>query len=295
MLNKNGLKMKHGTKIGWTHFPGYKGESWNPIVGCSHAGSPGCLNCYAEVMAKRLKAMRLEQYQIVVDDNGWTGKIDLASGRTGNCMTKPSHWKKPRAIFVCSMGDLFHENVPGRWINEVWMQVFNNPRHIFIILTKRPKRLLEWTKAKAACTYWPEGEIWPQNAIMGVTAENQEMADKRIPLLLQTPCAHRFVSVEPMLSPVHIGQAFRIWNEKRGDYSTEFMDKYLHWIICGSESGPNARPMEIEWARNLRDQCKAAEVPFFMKQITNDNGRPIPIEEWPEDLRIQEFPEVIGL
>ncbi|MCK4522422.1 MAG: DUF5131 family protein, partial [Nanoarchaeota archaeon] len=179
--------MEHNTKIEWTHFPGYKGETWNPVTGCSHV-SPGCDNCYAERISKRF---------------GWEwGKPILHPER----LNQPTQWKKPRAIFVCSMGDLFHESVSGQFIRQVVHQAENNPRHIFIILTKRPKQLLAWTMDVATMEHggWHAiDKVWPSNVWLGVTAEDQQAANDRIPILYKIPSNH-LISVEPMLGSVDV-------------------------------------------------------------------------------------------
>ena len=173
--------------------PGYRPETWNPIVGCSKV-SPGCDNCYAEKMAMRIPYM-LEKsksetyyaYSNVVNKQGWNGHTCLNTDHIDN----PLQWKSPRMIFVCSMSDLFHKNVPCNWINQVMQVIRQCPQHLFIILTKRP----EIIKDKMTGDF-------PENVWLGVTAENQEMANKRIPILLQIKAAKRFVSIEPMLGPI---------------------------------------------------------------------------------------------
>lgn len=257
------------TKIEWTD------ETWNPITGCTKI-SEGCRNCYAEKMAKRL-AGRV----------GYPAKNPFAPGTEHkNAWEKPFGWFKSKSIFTCSMGDLFHDDVPFRLVDKVLAVAALTPRHTYRILTKRPERMLEYFSDDCD---WPDhlGHVafrdlhfseeadcqvgnaingvldeaynvgWPmRNLQLGVTAENQEQADKRIPVLLQIPAAVRFVSVEPMLGPVdltahHWGGAMLAW---------------LNWVICGGESGPGARPMHPDWARSLRDQCVSAGVPFFFKQ-----------------------------
>ncbi len=274
------------SKILWTD------QTWNPIIGCSKV-SPGCANCYAERMALRQAHMeyaRLEKHlnQDLDAKDGimkYVGVVDISkkawNGKTvfvESALTKPLHWRKPRMIFVCSMSDLFHESVPFEWIDKVFAIMALCPQHTFQILTKRPERMFEylddvktrinipaaasagagvrvdlnrfWTAAG-----WPIKNIW-----LGCTAENQAMADKRIPVLLQCPAAKRFVSVEPMLGKVDL--AYTCFN---GADSFGTMPG-LDWVICGGESGPGARPMHPDWVRSLRDQCKEAGVPFMFKQ-----------------------------
>lgn len=216
-------------------------------------------------------------------------------------LDQPLKWKKPKRIFTVSMGDLFHPLVPVEFIDEVFATITRCPQHIFLLLTKRPQQMMDyvlnaeyqvWCRAyDADCMIaWSDFE-WPlPNVWLGVTAENQEQADKRIPLLLQVPAAVRFVSVEPMLSAVDLSQ----WLEV--DYHALFAEaeyepisrndpryEELSWCIVGAETGPGARPMKLEWARDLRDQCKQAGVPFFFKKATGGGV--------PDDLMIREFPE----
>ena len=241
------------SKIEWTD------ETLNPVVGCTKC-SQGCKNCYAERMARRLQAMGLEQYQDVVDPDGyWTGEIGLNLA----VLDKLKHWKKPRRVFMVSMGDLFHENVPTSAIAKVFTAMRDAPQHIYQLLTKRPQRMEDlWPSV----LYRIKGE-WPKNIWLGVTVENQEQADKRIPILLQIPAAVRFVSIEPMLTSVDLLSAGGFWQSRRtgGVANTTQSWQLLNWVICGGETGPGARPMDLQWARDIRDQCNAAHVPFFYK------------------------------
>ena len=250
-----------GTKIEWTE------ETWNPIIGCSKV-SPGCDNCYAERMAKRLANMpNTLHYQAVTcpgphqEPKGWNGKTYLVE----SALSKPLHWKKPRTIFICSMGDLFHETVALTSIMEVMYVINKCPQHTFLILTKRPKRMyeyfMEWVPNPFGSPFSPLSNIW-----IGVTAENQEAANKRIPILLQIPAAKRFVSIEPMLGAVDLKNE---WIEKElqsvGGAGSAFFPS-IDWVICGGESGPGARPMYPDWVRSIKKQCNKADVPFFFKQ-----------------------------
>lgn len=278
-----------GTKIEWA------AASWSPITGCSKI-SEGCTNCYAERMAKRLKG----RYGYSADD---PFKVTFHA----NKLEQPLHWRKPRMIFVCSMGDLFHENIPfdSYSFDKILITMARCPEHTFILLTKRPLRMKEcfdrWQAGKAVfplignherdnriCYKWPL-----PNVFCGVTAENQKRADERIPILLQIPAKVRFVSVEPMLGPINLtlrnsgvmiiqnqGISFNNWNTltgKCGELSTSKLD----WVIAGCESGTKRRPAKIEWFRNLRDQCVDAGVPFFLKQIEVSG-------------RVQKMPELDG-
>lgn len=240
------------TQIEWTEY------SWNPITGCAPV-SEGCEHCYAQRMAKRLAG----RYGYPADE---PFKVNLHLERT----TEPLRWKKPRRVFVCSMGDLFHEDVP-RWMRfEVMDIILQAKQHTFLILTKRPanmKEFFEWYYSKAGRTIETIKNLW-----LGVTAENQARADERIPILLQIPAAVRFVSVEPMLGPVDLPEYLPPVTTK--DFYVKMLPdgridsgyrKKLDWVICGGETGPGARPMHPDWVRSLRDQCQAAGVPLYFK------------------------------
>jgi protein gp37 len=239
------------SSIEWTD------STWNPVTGCSKI-SPGCKNCYAERMAKRLAG----RFGYPKDD---PFRVALHHDR----LEEPLRWRKPRMVFVCSMGDLFHEDVPFPIPALVFDIAGKCPQHTFQILTKRPQRMREFTQWMAGADDISTAE-WPRNCWLGVTAENQAMADQRIPLLLQTPAAVRFVSVEPMLGPVELTRA--VYGPEPGPMNWfGFTDGFgyeacLQWVICGGETGPGARPMHPDWVRSLRDQCQAAQVPFFFKQ-----------------------------
>lgn len=241
--------MSGKTKIEWAD------RVWNPTTGCTK-GSEGCRNCYAERLAGRFWGERkFSEVQCHPD------RLDL-----------PHHWRKPQRIFVDSMSDLFHPDVPDEFIWDVWNKMDHDWRHTFMILTKRPERMYQWAKyyvTELDCGEYPN--IW-----LGVSVEDQKTADERIPLLLQTPAAVRFVSVEPMLGAVDMELAVRTncgvysYNSLTGEnwpFTMRSQDdgEKLDWVICGGESGPGARPMHPDWARSLRDQCQAADVPFFFK------------------------------
>jgi len=234
------------SKIEWTD------ATWNPVTGRTKI-SRGCARCYAERMAYRFAGC-----------NGYPHRpqhfdVTLHPQR----LERPLRWRKPRRVFVCSMSDLFHEDVPDSYIDRVFeIMIYSAARqlgHTFQVLTKRPERMLAWFNAgrNRGGDHVPLHNLW-----LGVTCENQEQSDKRIPYLLQTPAAVRFVSVEPMLGPVDIehflGDTF---SSLYGGFSLG-----LDWVICGGESGPGAQPMHPDWARALRDQCASAGVPFFFKQ-----------------------------
>ena len=221
------------TKIEWAD------KVWNPITGCSHAGSPGCDHCYAKRMAYRLKG----RYGYPKDD---PFKVTFHPDR----LDEPLHWKKPCRIFVCSMGDLFHESVSSRFINSVIgiMTAEETRHHTFFILTKRPQNMAAYFKNFIKCGV--DLVQFIERVYLGVSVENQQTADERIPILLQIPAAKRFVSVEPMLGPVDLGK---------------LSDPNISWIIVGGETGAGARPLHLDWIRSLVEQCQAAGVPFFFK------------------------------
>lgn len=226
------------SKIEWTDY------SWNPVTGCSKI-SEGCKNCYAERMAKRL-AGRFGYPK----DNPF--KVTLHP----NKLNQPLKWKKSKMIFVCSMSDLFHFDIPKIFIDKIFSVIKACPQHIFIILTKRTFSLKEKIYGIAPdCTH---REIYfdnslPKNLWLGVSVENQKTANERIPILLQIPAAIRFVSCEPMLGSVDFSHLPESGAE-------------LDWVIVGGESGPHARPMYPDWVRIIRDQCQNAGIPFFFKQ-----------------------------
>ncbi|MDF2499371.1 MAG: hypothetical protein K0Q77_85 [Anaerosporomusa subterranea] len=258
------------TKIEWAD------KTWNPITGCTKI-SPGCHNCYAERMAKRLQAMGQERYR-----NGFKPTCHM------EVLEEPFRWQKPKRIFVCSMSDLFHEDVPFEFIAKVWevfyecgpcKRTFND--HTFLVLTKRPERMLEFSIWYRKEKYMP---INYSNVWLGVTAENQEQADIRIPILLQIPAEKRFVSVEPMLGSIVINQYLphypRLFSERNG------FKNFLDWVICGGESGPGARPVHPAWVRGLRDQCQTTGVPFLFKQW----GLWWPISQMPDNAEDLYYP-----
>ncbi len=264
-----------GTKIEWVD------TSWNPIIGCSKI-SPGCQNCFAAKMAGRLANMGQISYKDVVlfegsgdEDNPKTKFLGVWNGTTSlvrSVLDKPYSWKKPQTIFVCSMGDLFHDTVDFNDILEVMYVIAKCPRHTFKILTKRPQRMHEFFTDWIPNPFWINGDYLP-NVWLGVTAENQEQADKRIPILLDIPAAKRFVSVEPMLSEVSFRWAKWKKISTEPSAATNHLDglRMLDWVITGSESGPGRRPMDIEWVRSLKNQCVEAEVPIFLKQMYSES------------------------
>jgi len=261
-------KQMNKTKIEWTHFV------WNPVVGCSKV-SAGCDNCYAERFARRLKAMGLEKYQGAIGPDGrWSGKPAYADVYE---LDAPRRWKTPRRVFVCSMGDLFHENVPFGIIARVFdaaAKCAGRTGSIFQFLTKRPKRLLEfyeWMNEDGP----PDAEL-PRYLWFGVTCEDQTSANARIKLLARVPAQVRFVSFEPLLGPVELSP--EQWQS-------------LDWIIIGCESGPGRRPCKGEWVESLIHQADERDVPVFVKQLEVNWRVSKNPEEWPLWARRREYPE----
>lgn len=306
--------------ITWTN------ETWNPIRGCSRV-SEGCRNCYAERVAARFSKpgqpyeglARMHDIakfdpvgkKYLAIDPRWTGEVRFIPEH----LEDPLRWKRSRMIFVNSMSDLFHEKVPDEWIDQIFSVMWRAPQHAFQVLTKRPERMqkymADWDKRMNGVKRLPN--VW-----MGVSVENQETADYRIPLLLQTPAIVRWVSYEPALGPVdffgYVGNSVLGENDASGG---------LNWIVVGGESGPGARPFDVQWARDTVKQCKMASVACFVKQfgahiITDGISGPgqswprstglldtgeghwrkhlcdshgADMEEWPSDLRVREFPQ----
>lgn len=245
------------TKIEWADM------TINPVVGCSPC-SPGCDNCYAERFAARLakNPKTAKKYSGVVDEKGkWTGVIDFDV----SCLVKLP--RKPKRIFVGSMCDLFHDSVMDNHLEQIMGHLGltrDNAHHTFMLLTKRPERMRDFF------TRWePYRKV--TNVWLGVTVCNQAEADAKIPVLLQTPAAVRFVSIEPMLGPVNLRGKLCHWTCHGGSGSWfspvpgKVHHRLLYWVICGGETGPGARPMHPDWVRGLRDQCQGARVPFFFK------------------------------
>lgn len=231
------------TKIEWTN------ESWNPVIGCTKV-SPGCKNCYAERMAYRLAHIESTNGygEVITKRNGkWNGTLLIQAHQ----LNKPFIWKKPRMIFVCSMGDLFHPDLPFEFIDQVFDIIQQTPRHTYQILTKRPEIMLRYFHDRNILIPY-------NNAWLGVSAENQKWLEDRVTYLYFIPAVIRFVSLEPLIGPV-------ILNGKTSLVGYNFLPK-LDWVIVGGESGPNARPMHPDWVKSIRDQCQEASVPFFFKQ-----------------------------
>lgn len=212
--------MASKSSIEWTEM------TWNPVTGCTKV-SQGCKNCYAERMARRLKAMGVERYR---------NQFDLTMHH--DLIDQPRRWSKPRLVFVNSMSDLFHEDVDVEFIQRVIVTMRDCPQHTFQILTKRSRRL----------RHLSESLCWPPNVWMGVSIENESVVH-RVHDLQKVPCAVRFLSCEPLLGPLQ-------------DLPLDGID----WVIVGGESGPGARPVDPDWIRAIRSQCRRSNTPFFFKQ-----------------------------
>ena len=291
------------SNIEWTD------QSWNVVTGCDRI-SPGCDNCYALTMAKRLKGMGSAKYQN--DGDPRTSGPGFRITGHPDVLGEPLRWKKPRRVFVNSMSDLFHARVTTSLITDVWKIMAATPQHTYQILTKRASRLapvLAKVHAELGLTE-PLPNVW-----LGVSVESQKYADLRIPGLLAAPAAVRFLSCEPLLGPVDLKQAVRTLGSERGHgltasfvHAGDCCRKFhgIDWAIVGAESGPGARPMELDWARSLVEQCQDAGVAPFVKQLGSvwardhhvggksvaahgdtKGGNP---EHWPADIRVREFP-----
>ena len=315
--------MSANSPIEWTD------ATWNPIGGCTRV-SEGCRNCYAEVMAARFSgpgqwgeglARIVRGADGKAIDHRWSGQMRLNE----RALDLPLRWKKPRRIFVNSTSDLFHENLPDEWIDKVFAVMALAPRHTFQVLTKRPERAREYLQHMERCFHaspeafqlaWGEAGLdiagygasdfimdrsWPlPNVWLGTSIEDQAAANARVPHLLETPAAVRFVSAEPLLGRVILpglipmaspGNCISIdgdWWHTPG--SCPNCRPSLDWVIVGGESGHGARPMHPDWARSLRDQCAAADVAFFMKQMGGHPNKRGTFDDIPADLQIREVP-----
>lgn len=249
------------TKIEWCKNPdGTYGKTWNPIVGCEKV-SKGCENCYALPMAWRLannpkllhKAR--DKYRSVSDGFMWSGKVSLFPER----LKQPLRWRKPRVIFVSSMGDLFHEAVPADYIFDIFRAIARSPQHRFIILTKRPSRMAELIPLFRGGLPDRLDHLW-----LGVSVSSNDdlwMVEE----LLKIPAAKHIVSYEPALASVDLTPYLRpISTDEEGN---EWIMNGIQGVFCGGETGSKARPMSPAWPRRVRDDCQAAGVPFFFKSM----------------------------
>lgn len=246
--------MGERTQIEWTD------ATWNPVTGCTKV-SPGCDHCYAHALAHgRLRSVYLSRLPVIQDEERladpfavrlWPERLD-----------QPRRWEEPRMIFVNSMSDLFHVEIPTDFVRQIFEVMLEVDRHIYQVLTKRPARALRFVEQNA--DLFPGGVI-PAHIWLGTSVENQDV-DYRIRQLRRIPAEVRFLSCEPLLGPLTL--------DLRG----------IHWVIVGGESGPVRRPMDLDWARSIRDQCVAAGVQFFFKQVggrtPKAGGRLLDGHEW---------------
>ncbi len=298
--------MSDDTGISWTN------ATWNPIRGCTRV-SEGCRHCYAERVAARFsgpgqpyEGLAVRKLRWISDDEQrvearWSGDVRFVAEH----LADPLRWRRPRRIFVNSMSDLFHEALTNEQIAAVFGVMAAAPHHTFQVLTKRARRMREWfawagddglvwsrlveairkthrprpsverlvtTSLDSRLLAWPLPNVW-----LGVSAENQAAADERIPDLLATPAAVRWVSAEPLLGPLNLNAKCSPF------YAPHLRSDRISWVVAGCESGPGARPADVEWFRSLRDQCATAGVPFFLKQAVRRGG------EWTD------WKDVIGL
>lgn len=303
--------MAANSNIEWTQ------ATWNCLAGCE-AVSPGCANCYAKTMTRRLEAMGQADYTGLTTDKHFNGVVRCLPHK----LDIPLKRRKPTIYFVNSMSDLFHEDVPFDFIDRVFAIMADCPRHTFQVLTKRARRMAKYFEERdLGDVYtnilrmadgekaWSESphdhlrsliklldnweirdgyqsthappKVWPlPNVWLGVSCEDQQTANERIPLLLQTPAAVRWVSAEPLLGPIDLSAWLQSPYPQPATYGDGYYSPWgegmairnaqwkpgLHWLVVGGESGHGARPMHPDWARDLRNQCRAAEVPFFFKQ-----------------------------
>lgn len=297
------------TGIEWTD------ATWNPTTGCDKV-SPGCDNCYAMTLAKRLKAMGSPRYQADGDPRTSGPGFGLTVHPTA--LDQALRWTRQRRIFVNSMSDLFHDRVSDVFIAQVYAVMALAPQHTFQLLTKRHGRMrsimtsrdlsgtgaglsleamvrnaVDNRRASEERLEWPRGDdiVWPlPNVWLGVSAEDQKRAELRLPALYDTPAAVRFVSAEPLLGLIDTATT--------GLLARDEFDRGIDWMIVGGESGPGARPMHLDWAKQLRDQCEAAGVAFHMKQYGEHLARALKLNdrkggdpsEWPEQFP-REYPE----
>lgn len=332
------------TSIQWTD------RTWNPVRGCSRV-SPGCDNCYAMRQAHRFSGDGKPYEGLTVLRKGkvdWRGHARLVP----EMLDQPLRWKKPARIFVNSMSDLFHSSLSNEEIAAVLGVMAACPQHTFQILTKRPERMVEWfnwlawfpaslggpTVNAGRGARWHTQQylhdlkvydplqpwVWPlPNVWLGVSVEDQKTADRRIPLLLKTPAAVRFVSAEPLLESVAFERSFFSgaterrynWLDGKGiEFSADggagmWTDPHIDWVIVGGESGHGARPCDTLWSSSVAEQCASARVPCFVKQLgsvpvvnSHPNNRLAPTRlqfmdkaggdpnEWPDELRVRQFP-----
>ena len=245
--------MADKTGISWTD------KTWNPTTGCTKL-SAGCDNCYASDLADKLQRQGMAKYA-----NGFSLTLHPQT------LDQPRRWRQGSIIFVNSMSDLFHRDVPDDYLVKTWDAMLAAPQHIYQVLTKRTHRMAHKIRTLGLRT---PGNIW-----LGTSVENQSMGDSRIPALLDTPALVKFLSVEPLLEDIDVEQYLA--------------PKAINWVIVGGESGLVHRPMDEAWARNLRDQCQRSDVAYYLKQF---GGRlPSKVPPMLDGQQWHQFPDVRGL
>jgi protein gp37 len=272
--------MSATSSIEWTQ------ATWNPVTGCTEV-SEGCDHCYAKTFAERWRGTPGHPYEQGFDLKLWPERLSL-----------PKRWRKPRRVFVNSMSDLFHDDVPDDFIVRAFDTMANTRRHTYQVLTKRPGRMASFMRRYTAGEFGPHApESVPvgvlPNVWLGTSVETQKWADVRIPKLLETPAAVRFLSCEPLLGPLDLSDWLPTAAHPRERLKAGrpyVVRSRLHWVIVGGESGPHARPMQVEWARQLHNQAEAAGVAFFFKhwggRTPKAGGRLLDGRTW------DEYPEV---
>lgn len=301
--------MSQATGIEWTD------ATWNCLAGCE-AVSPGCANCYAATMTRRLEAMGQKDYAGLTTAKHFNGVVRCLPDK----LDIPLRRKKPTMYFVNSMSDLFHEDVPDEFIDKVFAVMALCPQHMFQVLTKRAERMRDYMRRATDNIAGPfaGGHIPTDlpNVWLGVSVEDQQRADERIPHLLNTPAAIRFLSCEPLLGPVDLTRLRPkglTWQDCLSGRAHAGLGVWtgepkVDWLIVGGESGPNARPCDVSSIRSLLQQGRAAGIPVFVKQLgprpydgnqllggsmcwrgmrDSKGGDP---DEWPADLRVREMP-----
>jgi protein gp37 len=295
----------HGTGIEWTQAPGFKGETWNPVTGCDRV-SPGCAHCYALDLAVRLKGMGQPRYQR--DGDPKTSGPGFGLTLHPDKLEQPLRWTKPRMVFVNSMSDLFHEEIPDEYIGQVFTTMAAAKQHVFQVLTKRPERMRDvLRRAQEEMNFGPLPNVW-----LGVSIENRRFAH-RADLLRETPAAVRFVSAEPLLGPLVAPRCVRTLDPCdgwRGGQGCGFCQWGRHsetpqvkrqmlnlteidWLIVGGESGAKHRRVREQWITDLRDEAVRVGTAFFFKQwggrTPKAGGRELDGRTW------DEWPAALGV